>query len=291
MARIWRCYFCKTENDPTDQFRQVGANVCEGEGCGKSRFLLPLLAAAGLLVIFGAVGGVVFAITQPKRAYSTAFRTYYSDRQISPEEREQLDKSMRRFKITPEQRDEWEKAEIAALGGPAVADGPEPPVSNKPSVRNDGLPPEEQIATGPDATVFIKQGMIYASQKNFAAAAKEFDAATKADATSPEAWTDLGSARQQLRDYPGALEAYTRALAINPDYWQAHYNVGTLYVRLNDSEKALDELEKAIESVSRDSRTTRTELIRAMQKDGDLAVLRRDSRFKELIAKHQGRSG
>jgi tetratricopeptide (TPR) repeat protein len=273
MASVWQCRWCKTENDPESQFRQTGPGVCEN--CGKSRHLLPILIATGVIVIVGIASVVVYAVTYPKQAYTGRFDEYYAaDKRISPEEREQLDGIAKRFKLAPEQCTAWEKEIIAGYGGT-------PPLDDATAVSSSpGTTPPPTVE---DPTIYIKQGMIYASQGNFEAAAKEFEAATRADGTSEEAWANLGAAKQQLRDYSGALEAYTKALSVEPGYWQAHINLATLYIRLRDNDKAIEEIRSALDAAEQPA--IRAEVVKAIKAETELSPLRGDPRFKELVGR------
>ena len=66
----------------------------------------------------------------------------------------------------------------------------------------------------------------------------KLDEAVKLDPAMHEAWTYIGYARRQLRDYDGALRAYAQALRINPDYTHAIEYQGEAFVRLGRMDEA-----------------------------------------------------
>lgn len=76
------------------------------------------------------------------------------------------------------------------------------------------------------------------SDTGYREALQKFDEAVKLDPAMHEAWTCIGYARRQLRDYDGALQAYAQALRINPDYPHAIEYQGEAFVRLGQMEKA-----------------------------------------------------
>jgi tetratricopeptide (TPR) repeat protein len=54
------------------------------------------------------------------------------------------------------------------------------------------------------------------------------------------AWLDLGIAYQsQGGDRQRELESYSKAIKLQPDLWQAHFNRATLYLEAGDGDKAL----------------------------------------------------
>jgi tetratricopeptide (TPR) repeat protein len=62
--------------------------------------------------------------------------------------------------------------------------------------------------------------------------------ATASDAPA-STWFDLGLARQDLRDYPGAAAAYRRAFALKPDYAEAALNLGIVLQEGGDTDAAM----------------------------------------------------
>jgi O-antigen ligase/Tfp pilus assembly protein PilF len=60
-------------------------------------------------------------------------------------------------------------------------------------------------------------------------------------------YAELGNTYLQLKRYKPAEIAFKNALEINPDFTNAHYGLAGVYLRLNQQDKALEELKKVIE--------------------------------------------
>ncbi|RMF20509.1 MAG: tetratricopeptide repeat protein [Cyanobacteria bacterium J083] len=60
------------------------------------------------------------------------------------------------------------------------------------------------------------------------------------------AWLGRGNAKRLLKEYSSALQDYEQAIVINPEYYEAYYNKALTYDALNDCQAALDALNKAI---------------------------------------------
>jgi len=57
---------------------------------------------------------------------------------------------------------------------------------------------------------------------------------------------NLGVAYDELSRYDEAVEAYKRAIHINPDLWEAHNNLGFDYVELGHYDEAIEAYKQAI---------------------------------------------
>lgn len=77
---------------------------------------------------------------------------------------------------------------------------------------------------------------------NYAAAVEQFKTATSLLATNAQAWNYLGVARQSEGQFADAAAAYQRALALNRDLVEAHYNLGCLWLEQNKFDSAKTEL-------------------------------------------------
>jgi tetratricopeptide (TPR) repeat protein len=89
-------------------------------------------------------------------------------------------------------------------------------------------------------------------------------------------WTQLAGARYHIDDYRGAITAYEHALALRDGYpAETAYRLACCYARLQDSAAALSWLERALDMGYRD--------LAHAQADDDLALLREDERFRELV--------
>lgn len=60
-------------------------------------------------------------------------------------------------------------------------------------------------------------------------------------------WCSLGVLFYQLNQYLDALDAYSRAINLNPNICEVWYNVGTLYDTCNQTNDARDAYQKAAE--------------------------------------------
>ena len=110
--------------------------------------------------------------------------------------------------------------------------------------------------------------------KDPAAAAKILEGVTAREPGNARAWRLLGVALQQSKQYDRAIEAYQKALAIQPDP-TVTYNIGTAYARKNDPDHAFEWLARA--------KATRRVDMSYMQADSDLDALRSDPRYKALL--------
>ena len=69
----------------------------------------------------------------------------------------------------------------------------------------------------------------------------------KIDPNHANASNNLGTIFRKLKDYQKARDRFDKAIKINPDYANAHYNLGLLLHELEDKEKERECYEKAIE--------------------------------------------
>jgi hypothetical protein len=111
-----------------------------------------------------------------------------------------------------------------------------------------------------------------------AGAAKILEAVTTREPQNARAWRLLGVALQQSKQFDRAIEAYLKAIAIQPDPTTT-YNLGTAYARKNDPDRAFEWLAKA--------RATGRFDMTQMQVDTDLDALRSDPRYTALLPKKE----
>jgi tetratricopeptide (TPR) repeat protein len=118
---------------------------------------------------------------------------------------------------------------------------------------------------------------LYQAQK-WAEAAKAYEAITKAEPSNGQAWYRLGVALQAMGKYEQAIEAYQHSTQTgsNP---ATMYNLATAYSKTNNREKAFEWLRKAVAAGFAQ--------VKQLETDADLATLRDDSRFKEVMAQAQ----
>lgn len=91
----------------------------------------------------------------------------------------------------------------------------------------------------------------------------------------------LGDAYTKKGMYQKGLEADLRLSSLLPKDATVHYNLACDYALLKDADHCLETLEKAIKLGYRD--------FKWMEKDVDLAYVRQDARYKELVAKYRKR--
>jgi tetratricopeptide (TPR) repeat protein len=71
------------------------------------------------------------------------------------------------------------------------------------------------------------------AEKLYREARDKFLEAIVADGSMYQAWNYIGYSRRNLGDYPGALQAYDRALSLNPGYADAIEYRGVAYLGMN----------------------------------------------------------
>ena len=133
------------------------------------------------------------------------------------------------------------------------------------------------MAAGVSARTQAPQGIADAlrvQQKDPAAAAKILEGVTEREPQNARAWRLLGVALQQSKQFDRAIDAYLKAIAIQPDPVST-YNIGTAYARKNDPGKAFEWLARA--------KATRRFDMTQMQIDPDLEPLRKDARYAALL--------
>lgn len=89
------------------------------------------------------------------------------------------------------------------------------------------------------------------------------------------AWTDLGHLCTRLGRHARALEVDSEVVRLNPEDETAHYNLACSLALLGRIDAALLELERAVELGYGDADH--------LEADEDLAALRGDARFVELV--------
>ena len=90
------------------------------------------------------------------------------------------------------------------------------------------------IGTDDDYTMAVK--LIH--NEKYAMATAYLDRALKSSPHNANVLNYLGYTHRMLGDYPGSLDFYQKALAINPDHKGAHEYLGELYLMMHDSASA-----------------------------------------------------
>lgn len=93
----------------------------------------------------------------------------------------------------------------------------------------------------PAGTHALLKGKKLLDEGSYADAADEFKSATEDMATNAEAWNYLGVAEQHTGQLDDAAKAYQRALELDRDLTEAHYNLGCLWMQKDKPDKAANE--------------------------------------------------
>ncbi len=115
-------------------------------------------------------------------------------------------------------------------------------------------------------------------RQEWANAVKAYEAITKLEAANAGAWGRLGAALLSLGKYERAVEALKRSNELGANA-TTMFNLACGYARLNDKAQALEWLEKSVQAGFNQPQ--------GMSTDADLASLRDEARFKELVARAQ----
>ena len=107
-----------------------------------------------------------------------------------------------------------------------------------------------------DPKYFYKLGTIQAKKGQHDEAIGSFAEATKVDETFAPAWFRMGQSRLATRDYPGAVDAYTRSIKADARMTlgedstggEAYHALGDLYNRFGFFDKALQVYKNGVEN-------------------------------------------
>lgn len=111
--------------------------------------------------------------------------------------------------------------------------------------------------------------------KDWAKAARLYDALAQAHPETPRLWFRLGASFEQLGQYDQALEIYQKALAAGAPPLYVEYSIACAFAQKRDVESAFAHLQKAVESGYNQPDQ--------LDSDARLATLRDDSRFPKLV--------
>ena len=81
----------------------------------------------------------------------------------------------------------------------------------------------------------VRLGGIYDAQGKIELARDQYQAAVRQDAKHGRAWALLGDASVRLKDYPGSVKAYKKALKLDPQNGDLHNNLAWVYVLQDDN--------------------------------------------------------
>jgi tetratricopeptide (TPR) repeat protein len=98
--------------------------------------------------------------------------------------------------------------------------------------------PWDQL-TEADIPVVLELGnFLMNREQEYQTAIKIFDAVIKLDPSLAEAWSGKATAQFLAKDYFNAQESFKRALTLNPNSYKLKYNLGSLWAKLGNFEKA-----------------------------------------------------
>lgn len=93
----------------------------------------------------------------------------------------------------------------------------------------------------PAGTRALLKGKKLLDKGDYTDAAAEFESATRNMTTNAQAWNYLGVADQHIGQLDDAAKAYQRALDLDRDLMEAHYNLGCLWMQEDKPDKAVGE--------------------------------------------------
>ena len=108
-----------------------------------------------------------------------------------------------------------------------------------------------------DAMVLSRMAYIKLEKKDFTAAATWALQATQADASLPGSWFYLGQAQEAMQQYHQAIDAYARALIVQPRWPQAYYRYALCLQKVGQVRQARQALQIAIKQLPSDSALAR----------------------------------
>lgn len=95
---------------------------------------------------------------------------------------------------------------------------------------------------------------------------------------NPQGWNSLGFDLLNAGDLAGALEAYTRAVELEPNRASAHYNIARIAARLKDRTLAITHFVKAVE--------LQADFLERLDEDPDLRPFKDDPELNEKLPAH-----
>jgi tetratricopeptide (TPR) repeat protein len=97
-----------------------------------------------------------------------------------------------------------------------------------------------------DAIGHYQQGLKSASLGDMMSAIGKFDRAIALDPQYFQAYIERGNVKDAIHDYPGAIADYTSAISIDPQAATAYYNRGTVLSQSGKHEAAIVDYKQAI---------------------------------------------
>ena len=135
-------------------------------------------------------------------------------------------------------------------------------------------PPEPQPAGATTGVPTMADAQARMAASDFSGAAKLLEAITGQTPGNLRAWQMLGTAYLRSKEADRAIGAFGKVLELQPQSWQAVYNIGAAHALKKDSTQAFEWLAKARESRQID--------MSQIDQDANLTALRTDPRFARL---------
>ncbi len=101
-----------------------------------------------------------------------------------------------------------------------------------------------QFGLANEASVFVNRGLAYFQMDIYDLAEQDFKKALELDPDSEAAWFNLGSLYLKQGDNQKALEAFQKAAELNPDMAAIYFNRAVAYANLGKVDEAIADLEK-----------------------------------------------
>jgi Flp pilus assembly protein TadD len=125
------------------------------------------------------------------------------------------------------------------------------------------------------ARELMRDGAAWLGEGNFERARKRFEEAIALDGRIPEAFNGVGVTHRMRDDLGAALGWYKRALAVDPDFGDAYYNMACVYALQGQPELALRYLQIAA--------LNGYATAEGIDEDPDLASLRDEPAYRALV--------
>lgn len=104
------------------------------------------------------------------------------------------------------------------------------------------------VKTSPSgAPIHNNMGDVWARRGDYQKAIEEFTLATQINPNYGDAFHNLANTYQMNGQPEEAIKYYNKALSINPYIWQSYQNLAAIYFQFGDSQKASEYMQKALE--------------------------------------------
>lgn len=102
------------------------------------------------------------------------------------------------------------------------------------------------IEENPLSRAYYNRALAKSYLKEYAAAIEDYTTAIALKPNFPMAYNNRGADKNELKDYNGAVNDYTKAIEQDSFYARAYYNRGIVYINLRQYEKAITDFSKAL---------------------------------------------